>query len=300
MSTPQIILLLVALIDLILGGLISNGFIVIAIIREWTKSRSLVSSEYLLLSLALSNIWGTVLITPFFINDYITHVFISNCGLLIFYPLADFLIICRFWLTAWLCVFYCIKIVNSTHSLILWCKLRISWLLPRLLAGSLVVSLFIVFYMFYSILRKLQCITKMNDTKITPEMLLDRTVNTPEVWFLTVGSSTPLLVVMLCSILVVASLCRHVCHMKGKELSSTSFQSKAHVKAAGTVLFLLFHYLSFYVVQTLCMTTRLGKTQGIIATIVVMVYPTAQAYVLMLVNSKLNQAVTQMLQRRET
>ncbi|XP_077779621.1 taste receptor type 2 member 41-like [Podarcis muralis] len=42
----------------------------------------------------------------------------------------------QFWLAAWLCILYCIKIVNSTHSLFLWCKLRISGFLWDLISLS--------------------------------------------------------------------------------------------------------------------------------------------------------------------
>nr|XP_020647086.1 taste receptor type 2 member 134-like [Pogona vitticeps] len=50
--------------------------------------------------------------------------------------------------TAWLCVFYCVKIVNSTQSLFLWWKLRISRLIPRLIVGSLIFSLSAAILMF--------------------------------------------------------------------------------------------------------------------------------------------------------
>nr|XP_060615862.1 taste receptor type 2 member 1-like [Anolis sagrei ordinatus] len=216
------------------------------------------------------------------------------------YPLSDYLILSRHWFTAWLCVFYCLKIVKSTHSLFLWFKLKLSWLVPRLIAGTLVVSLFIAFSMFFSLLRDVQSNMTMINSKISTEILRNRTVDVPKIFFLIAGSGSPLLVILICSILVVASLCKHIYRMKCKEHYSRSIQTKAHVKAAGTVLSILFLYISFYMVQTLSMTITMGKTEGTFLTIVVIAYPSAQAYILLLVNPKLNQAVNQMLPRRVT
>nr|XP_016846311.1 PREDICTED: taste receptor type 2 member 43-like [Anolis carolinensis] len=131
-------------------------------------------------------------------------------------------------------------------------------------------------------------------------MLRNRTVKAPEIFFLIAGSGSPLLVILVCSILVVASLCKHVYRMKCKQHHSGSIQTKAHVKAAGTVFSILFLYLSFYMVQTLSMTVTVGKMEGTFLTVVVIAYPSAQAYILLLVNPKLNQAVNQMLPRRVT
>uniref|UniRef100_A0A803TUI2 Taste receptor type 2 member 40 n=1 Tax=Anolis carolinensis TaxID=28377 RepID=A0A803TUI2_ANOCA len=252
MSSFQFILFILTLVDLALGGLISNGFILTVILREWKKSRSLGSSEQFLLGLVLSNLWASVILIPVYINDYIIPIFPRNFGKQIMYPLGDFLVISRHWFTAWLCVFYCIKIVNSTHSFFLWCKLRISWLVPRFIAGSLVVSLFFGLFMSFFTFRYIQSNITTIDTKRNEEMFHYRKIDVPEILFLIVGSGPPLLMILGCSILVVVSLCRHMYRMKYKEHFSKNLQIIAHVKAAVIILSILFLYLIFYVTWGLC------------------------------------------------
>uniref|UniRef100_A0A803SWI6 Taste receptor type 2 n=1 Tax=Anolis carolinensis TaxID=28377 RepID=A0A803SWI6_ANOCA len=300
MLSPQFIFFILAVIDLMLGGLISNCFIITVILREWTTSRSLASTEQFFLSLSLTNLGATVVLIPSYINAYIFPIFTRNFIMLIVYPLDDFLVLSRHWFTAWLIVFYCIKIVNSTHSLFLWCKLKISWLVPWLIAGSLVVSLFFALFKLYIILMKIQSNTTMIDIETNEEMSGYHTIGVHEILVLIVGSGSSLLIVLVCSILILASLCKHVYRLKCKEHHSRSIQTKAHVKASGTILFSLFLYISFYVVQTLVMTANVGKIEGTFLTIVVIAYPSAQACILLLVNRKFNQAATQILPRCDT
>uniref|UniRef100_A0A803TUE9 Taste receptor type 2 n=1 Tax=Anolis carolinensis TaxID=28377 RepID=A0A803TUE9_ANOCA len=254
---PDIILFILGLVDLALGGLISNGFILTVILREWNKSRSLASIEQLILSLVL-----------------ISEIFLLP-GLYLL-------------------------IVNSTHFLFLWCKLRILWLIPRFLAGSLFCSFLFSLFVLQITSRQAKSNITVNITNTTEVKSLKHTVNTFEAFFLAVGSGCPLLVVLLCSILVVASLCRHVCRIAGKDSHGRNLQTEAHIKAAWTVLSLLLLYVSYYAAQTLSIVVTLGKDDGTLVAMVRMVYPSAQASILMLVNPKLKQAAMQMLQRAKS
>nr|XP_060615864.1 taste receptor type 2 member 40-like [Anolis sagrei ordinatus] len=220
MSSPQLILFILALVDLVLGGLISNCFILTVILREWNKNRSLDSSDQLFLSLVVTNLWATVFLIPICINDYIIPMFPKRLGDQIIYPFGDFIAISRHWFTACLCVFYYIKIVNSTQSFFLWCKLRISWLVPRLIAGSLIVSSFLGIFMSLFTLRNIQSNTTMIDTKRNEDMSHYRRTDVHKIVFLIVGSGSPLLVILICSILVVVSLCRHMYRMKCLHLAA--------------------------------------------------------------------------------
>ncbi|XP_042304577.1 taste receptor type 2 member 40-like [Sceloporus undulatus] len=299
MSSSETIAFLVAAAILAFGGLIFNGFIVTVITIEWTKSRSLSSIELLLLTLGLSNFWSSVLLTPFYINEYAMRIF-SDLMLQILFFINVFLAMSRFWFTAWLCVFYCIKIMNNTQKFFLWCKLRISWLIPRFLVGSLVFSFIPSFLASRNIWIQLQKNTTKNFTNMTQRKELEHTLGALEIIFVVLGASGPLLVVLLCSILVVTSLCRHSYRRMDKESNLRSPQTEACIKAAGTVLSLLFLYASFYLTHTLSMVVdlRIKKNPHFI-TLVFIAYPPAQATILLLSNPKLKQAAAWMMQRRK-
>ncbi|XP_061473816.1 taste receptor type 2 member 1-like [Rhineura floridana] len=300
MPSPQITAFLVAVVDLALGGFISNGFIVAVIVTEWAKSRTLATSEQLL-SLGMSNVCVTVLLTAFLINYFLVDDFGNHLMLQFLYLFATFVIFSRFWLTAWLCVFYCIKIVNSTQSLFLWCKLRISKLVPWLLVGSQVFSLVLSFFAMQNKHIQRQSNTAVNNTNVTQGKTQPDLASSFKVFFLITGSGCSLLVVLISSVVVVASLCRHVCKMSGKEPNLWSLQTEAHIKAAGTVLSLLILYISFYVAHTLIVTADFEKIQKkfalLVCSAVMMMYSPAQAIILVLVNPKLKQTATRMLPR---
>ncbi|KAJ6667702.1 hypothetical protein lerEdw1_016023 [Lerista edwardsae] len=299
MPSPPPIAFLVTLTGLALGGFTSNAFIIAVIVIEWAKSRSLNSSELLLLSLGMSNICSTVSVMAavYWEHHNLRNFFMSR----VTYIFVSIALLSRFWFTAWLCVFYCIKIVNCTHSLFLWCKQRISWLLPWILVASAVISVLSSVLAFQFVPVRLQSNTTVNITGIVHEELEITVLSSYQIFFLVVGSSCPLLVVLLCCIFIVASLYRHVCQMTGKESSFRNPQTEAHFKAAGTVLFLLFLYLSFYIAQTLVAMGRIedNTIASHVCSLVIMGYSLAQAAILVWVNPKLKQAVPRMLLGRK-
>ncbi|XP_062977657.1 taste receptor type 2 member 1-like [Elgaria multicarinata webbii] len=298
MSSLQIIAFLVAVADLALCGLISNGFIVTVKITEWAKSNRLTSSNQLLLSIGISNCISTILLTVYFLCEFSTDT-VNSIILRILNGIASFAVYSRFWLTALLCVFYCIKIVNSNNSLFLWCKMRISWLIPQLLMGSLVISMIVSIFSIRQTSIQSKSNTTANIRNVTQAKTLISFYTSSQQLVLSIYSGCPLLVVLLCSILVVASLCRHVCRMTSKESSFRNFQTEAHVRAAGTVLSLLILYLLLYLTENVAVLIYTDKNRFIYV-FVLLVYAPAQATILILVNPKLNQEATRMLTRTKS
>uniref|UniRef100_A0A8D0BMR3 Taste receptor type 2 n=1 Tax=Salvator merianae TaxID=96440 RepID=A0A8D0BMR3_SALMN len=298
MASTKFILSLAAIADFVFCGLLSNGFITAVIITEWAKRRSLAACEQLLLSLGVSNIFATFGLSLCF-YDWNTKIIFSNTLQLILYSNLSYFVFMRFWLTAWLCVFYCVKILNSTHSFFLWWKMRISRLVPRLIMGSCVVSFLASFFIALTISIQLQSNKTANVTNITKVGKMEELSKSANIFFLIIGSTCPLLVVFICSILVVASLCRHACKMSSKGSNLRNLQTEAHVKAAWTVLSLLVLYISFYLAQTLSSIPKFQKNLFSFLTcfIVMSIYSPVQAAILVLSNPKLKQTASRMLVR---
>ncbi|XP_042303422.1 taste receptor type 2 member 1-like [Sceloporus undulatus] len=200
----------------------------------------------------------------------------------------------RFWFTAWLCVFYCVKIVNSTHSLFLWCKMRISWLITRLLIGSLVFSCFASFFLLAVFPLEHENNKAANVTNMTQSKTLKDRIGPVRIFFYAVCSSSPIFVVLFCSIMVVASLCRHIYRM------ARTLQTKAHIKAATVVLSLLFLYVSFFVAQTLSTFVEVAENVKPFVSMVLIMYAPTQAAILIFSNPKLKQAFSQLLYRERS
>ncbi|XP_053233420.1 taste receptor type 2 member 8-like [Podarcis raffonei] len=297
MPSPQLIAFLASLAVLAIGGLISNGFIVAVIVTEWAKSRKLDAREQLLLSLGMSNIGFSGVLSPYLIKYYLISDFSSPLILQICYFIGTFLTFSRFWLTAWLCLFYYLKIINNNCSLFLWCKLRISRITPWLLGGSQAISLLVSFFALQSAYIKPQgSITNMTQDQTEVDFATNF-----KIFFLITGAGCPFLIVFPCSIMVVASLYRHVYKLTGKESNIRSLQTDAHTKAAGTVLLLLVLSISFYVAKILFITGCINKDIVAISVCITMIlmYSPVQAALLVLVNPKLKQAAARMLPRRK-
>ncbi|XP_077780862.1 taste receptor type 2 member 40-like [Podarcis muralis] len=298
MPSSQIIAFLVVVIDMALCGFISNSFITAVMVAEWAKCRTLDAKEQLLLSMGTSSICATVLMIPAITTYYLKLEF-NHITMRMIHVFVSCVIFFRYWLLAWFCVFYCIKIVNGTHSLFLWCKLRISHLVPWLLAVSLAASLLFSVYAFHNISVQHQSTTTANVTNMTQGHSWLETGSSLQLFFLITGSSCPLLVTLLCSIMVVASLCRHIYNMTGKGASFRSRQTEAHIKAAGTVLSFLIIYVAFYMAHLLIVFRYFEKSEqrfgSIMCSVVQVMCPSAHGILLVFVNPKLKQAATQIL-----
>uniref|UniRef100_A0A8D0BUZ5 Taste receptor type 2 n=1 Tax=Salvator merianae TaxID=96440 RepID=A0A8D0BUZ5_SALMN len=284
--------------DFVLGGLLSNSFITAMIIKEWAKSRNLAQ---LLLSLGISNIFATVLLMLDFFTLNESATISKSLMMQLYFSISTYAVFMRLWLTAWLCVFYCVKILNSTHSFFLWWKMRISGLVPRLIMGSCVLSFLASFFIVLSISKQLQSNGTANITNISQEGKVGENWKNSDILVLTVASSCPLLIVFLCSTVVVVSLCRHICNMTSEGSNLRNLQTEAHVKAARTVLSLLILYISYDVAQTMSIVLGFKRKPVFqMCVIVMLMYAPVQAAILVLSNPKLKQTASQMLARTKS
>lgn len=291
MAFLQITVFLAAAVLSVLVGLTSNGFIAVLMITEWAKCRRLPPGELLLLSLGMSNIFTTVFLMGYFVILF-SIINITYLVSQIFTCCTIFAGICRYTFTALLCVFYCVKIVNSPRPLFLWWKLKISWLIPRLIVASLIFSFSVSMIIFHYYPFELQGNIASHVTNVTRE----QTLKLRPLHFTLFAAVTgcPLVVVLFSSTLVVASLYSHVCQMTSNESRLKNPQTEAHIKAAGTVVSLLFLYISYYVGNILIFPD-LTENVRVFGAIMMMVYSPAQAVILMFVNPKLKQAASRVL-----
>ncbi|XP_067398945.1 taste receptor type 2 member 9-like, partial [Emydura macquarii macquarii] len=139
---PVIIIVLIILGVEFIIGIIANGLMIVVNCREWIRSRKLTCCDMILTSLGISRIFLQCVIL---INNIFSALPPGMKGLCdiwrTFYAVWVYLNILSLWFATWLSVFYCVKIANFSQCLFLWLKQKISGLLPKLLLGSLLVSL---------------------------------------------------------------------------------------------------------------------------------------------------------------
>ncbi|XP_078509052.1 taste receptor type 2 member 40-like [Lissotriton helveticus] len=246
-----------------LMGITTNTFMAAVISTQCARSRRLpISSDLLLLGVALTNIpLQSCFSASFLIRFLWEEVYNRDSVWKSFFMLFPFFVSSNFWINTWLCVFYCIRIVNFSHVLFTRLKLRISALVPWLLLGSVLASLVInlpgIWYM-----RK-----KHKDNSTTTNTTFGSTVRENSLWNRILMCTTicvvPLIVIVIASVLILTSLYRHTQQMRQNMSGFTGGPSlEAHVNAAKTTLSLLVLYIVFDVALITVLTEDSGDVMS--------------------------------------
>ncbi|KFO98492.1 Taste receptor type 2 member 9, partial [Calypte anna] len=124
------------------AGMWINAFIVSVLCVAWGKKRSFNSNEKILLFLGCSRscYLFTTWVFSFFENIYPLCMYVYSVYLFLV-PLQDFFNVSNVCVSAFLSVFYCIKIANFQHSFFIYLKVRIDRMMPWLMLASVLISL---------------------------------------------------------------------------------------------------------------------------------------------------------------
>ncbi|XP_007954807.1 taste receptor type 2 member 60 [Orycteropus afer afer] len=126
---------------LCLVTVVGNGFITAALGIEWLLRRRLNPCDKLLVSLGASRLclqW-VVVEKSIYLMLY-PRAFLYNPVMQFFSFQWDFLNTTTLWFSAWLSVFYCLKIATFTHPAFLWLKGKVTRWVPWMLLSSLGLS----------------------------------------------------------------------------------------------------------------------------------------------------------------
>ncbi|XP_078510168.1 taste receptor type 2 member 41-like [Lissotriton helveticus] len=126
-------------------GLLGNVFIVSMNLTSWINTTNELNVNHLIVfSLGASNIClSCVSFAGTTLRWHWEEIFL-RCGLYTYYFMFTFFLnVCSLWSATWLCLYYCMKIVNFNHPSLIWMKVRFPKMVPWLLMGSTFVSLII-------------------------------------------------------------------------------------------------------------------------------------------------------------
>ncbi|XP_069068791.1 taste receptor type 2 member 41-like [Pleurodeles waltl] len=232
-------------------GTTINIFLVSVISKDWSQSRRLPPSDLILLSAALLNI----AIQTFASAEYLFRIVWREMYILevfqkLLFELYSFIMFSSFWITAWLCVFYCLKIATFSHPIFLRLKMKISGSVPWLILGTLVAA----FAVSVSVTWHLVELRPKNSTSLAPSM--DGTLYSYSSFFVIfmciLGFSLPLSIIITSAVMILASLYRHTQRIQENSTSFSRPRMEAHKGAAKTILSLLLLYICFYIGTLVC------------------------------------------------
>ncbi|KAM4024022.1 taste receptor type 2 member 40-like [Anomaloglossus baeobatrachus] len=198
-----------------------------------------------------------------------------------------------YWLTAWLCVYYCVTISNFNHPFFLWSKRNISMYLPRLLLLSSAGSFFISLPAIWTASVKVTLQSAVNSTN--DPIFVTGSLHLQPLYIQTaafIGCYTPFLLNLVSIIMTNSSLIRHVRKMKQKDsgLSQTNFQ--AHVNAIRTMWCFLTISIIFCISEILLFSMSLiHEDYSVFNGLIFMSFPTAESFVIIFANPKLKREI---------
>ncbi|XP_012623670.1 taste receptor type 2 member 41 [Microcebus murinus] len=233
---------------LCLLGILANGFIALALSREWLRRGRLLPLDMILISLGAARfcLQWVGLVHSFY---YFFHLLRYSRSLSRqFFGLHwDFLNSATFWFDTLLGVLFCLKIANITHPSFLWLKRRFPGSVPRLLLASVLVSLIgtlLFFWGNHAVYRgSLHTIFPGNMTHQQWDRWMEIHYFLP---LKLVTSSIPCFIFLVSIALLINSLRRHTRRMRHSAHILQDPNTQAHTRAlTSLVSFLVLYVLAF-------------------------------------------------------
>ncbi|XP_074676923.1 taste receptor type 2 member 9-like [Strix aluco] len=279
------------------AGMWINAFIVSVLCVTWLKKKTFNSNEKILLVLGCSRFWFlcSTWIYSFFSVIY-PRCFSVHPIPQLSAAIETFFNSYNLWASAFLCVFYCIKIATFRHIFFIYLKLKIDRIVPWLLLGLLFSSLFLCI-LAYDFTDK-TCCQNLNST--TLGNLWESNVRIDErffpMFFISgLGITTAFLAVIFSVLLLLFSLWRHKCKMQTNSMKDLSMD--AHIKAMKSILSFFFIYsIDFtFLVLILIYATKMENPAMFLTLILQYVFPSVHSLILILSNPKLKKALLRTL-----
>ncbi|MEE6513743.1 hypothetical protein FKM82_021540 [Ascaphus truei] len=295
----NILLLAISFIECTAGS-IFNSCIMAVSYRNWKKDISRNLCDLILLSMGLSNIFlQCTLSTLLFLSMVQSHKHIYRDSFLAMVSLQMFLLFLSFWLTTWLCVYYCTKIANFTHRLFFRLKLWIISVLQKLLLMSMVGS-FIISVPSLWICHQIH--PQENRTQSLAANCSGE--NEPDAFNLSfmviaavLGCCLPYLLSFISIGITLTSLWGHVCRMKQNASDFSIPRLQVHSRAARNMILLVVLSMSVCIIELFILFSPFGleKMFTKICLLFIQCYPTAQAFLLIQGNTKLRRVCQRIL-----
>ncbi|XP_053550820.1 taste receptor type 2 member 40-like [Bombina bombina] len=289
-STSQIVTITVISIGAVLGTF-SNAFIITVIFHDQNGLLSQSPGNQIQFCMGLCNLLlqcvmaveGIAKCLPF---SWLGSKEFRSVAHILFYTFVTL----SFWLTAWLCTFYCVTIVRFNHRVMRSLKLRLPDVVLKLFLVTVLVSFCIGLPSIINVHNK------CNQNK-TENCMANNNETTNNVFirdiqygltFLALGSSLPLVLALLSIGFTVSSLLTHIRQMKLNVSTVRSHQLEAHYRACRTMTLLIIVYVIFNVSEGIMAFFTIPNHNVInITASFIHLYPAAQAVIVVCGSPKL-------------
>ncbi|NXG05420.1 T2R40 protein, partial [Sakesphorus luctuosus] len=278
------------------GGMWINALIVSVICMVWIKTKTLNSIEKILLFLGCSRFWYLCIA---WINSFLSVIYTNYLYVYPIFPLVQstqsFFNCSNLYVSACLCVFYCVKIANFRNSFFIYLKEKIERLMPWLLLGSELFSL-VTGILVYIVAKGFR-----NNSNLTCHGIIWKAnIRTEEYFFYIyyiVGFlfATSFMAVIFSALLLLFSLWRHKHNMQTNSMKDLSVD--AHIKAMKSILSFLIMYSINFVSLILNLVYSMKNENDVMLLIYIIQYafPGVHSLILIFSNPKLKEILLRIL-----
>ncbi|NXH81092.1 TA2R7 protein, partial [Edolisoma coerulescens] len=235
------------------AGMWINAFLVCVLCIAWVKKKALNSNEKILLLLGCSRFCYLCFswVYSFLSIIYPNYLYVQPIlQLIVFFQ--TFFNYSNLWVSACLCVFYCIKIANFRNRFFIYLKVKIDRMVPWLLLGSGILALAISI-VAYDVADKPHC-NNRNSTgqgnfwKVNIKM--DKHFF-PSFFLAGFGYAASFMTVIFSAVFLLFSLWRHKRKMQTNSMKNLSMD--AHIRAMKSIL----SFLVMYGINFVCMVLNM-------------------------------------------
>ncbi|NWI92583.1 TA2R7 protein, partial [Pitta sordida] len=280
------------------AGMWINAFLVCVLCMSWLKNKTLNSNEKILLLLGCSRFWHlcTSWVYSFFSTIYPNYFFVHPVFQLV--SSVQSLFNCSdLWVSASLCVLYCVKIANFRNSFFIYLKVKIDRMVPWLLFGSVLFSL-VISIIVYNITDTALC-KNLNST--CQRCIWKANIRTEDHFFpifiiaafVTVSS---FIAVIISALLLLFSLWRHKRNMQTNSMKDLSVD--AHIRAMKSILsfFIIYSTNFIFVILTLIYSMTDPIHALFLFSVFLYAFPGFHSLILIFSNPKLEKTMLRILQ----
>ncbi|NWV39395.1 T2R40 protein, partial [Grantiella picta] len=278
------------------AGMWINAFIVCVLCITWVKKKILNSNEKILLVLGCSRFWHLCFtwVYSFLSVIYSSYSYVQPILQLIL-SFHTFFNYSNLWVSACLCIFYCVKIANFRNRCFIYLKVKIDRMMPWLLLGS-VLSAFIIAIIIYDLAENVQS-NNLNFTCLgkfwEPNIRMDKYLF-PMYFLMGFEYAAPFMAVIFSALFLLSSLWRHKCKMQTNSMNSLSMD--AHIKAMKSILsFLIMYSMNFVCLILTIIYAEYENTIMLVISIYLCAFPGAHSLILVFSNPKLEKTLIRIL-----
>ncbi|XP_066170377.1 taste receptor type 2 member 7-like [Sylvia atricapilla] len=279
------------------AGMWINAFIACVLCIGWIKKKTLNSNEKIVLLLGCTRFcslccsWAYSFFSIIYPNYFYVRPVLQ---LAVFFQ--AFFNHCNLWVSACLCVFYCIKIANFRNSFFIYLKVRIDRMVLWLFFGSGILALGIGI-IAYDVADRPHCNNRNNTREGNfgrANIKMDKHFF-PSFFLTGFGYAASFMAVIFAAVFLLFSLWRHKCKMQKNSMKDLSME--AHIRAMKSI----FSFLVMYSINFVCLVlkmvyvTKKGSYMTFLIIVFEYTFPGLHSLILIFSNPKLEKTLLKIL-----